>query len=696
MSYLARPRIGFISSDAMTNPSTANNENVIHLLDYDKVEVLNPPQVVNPPSRVNPPPRVGPAHAQRDLAQLPALDDAAYREWMTTQITYSDPLDQIPDRTQPDWQFGMPGYWNYYGDHLTTFGSAQVNGVWLEDGSTAPTTADALVGARVAFDAKLVDLDPADTFTSQLISISFRVFGADASGQPAELLSGLPTTSRTRWLNFGRPGGAGTFQSVIPNEALTFVEESRAPRSPALEALRQGAASGAGLLLRYCLYMMAARRDQVEMYDRFSEGELAVNPKFGYVLGSIGVWNGRDMVSVPIGRILQQPGSPFFPPAQGQPGAAAAAQVPGSAARRVKSHEDVDRVTRAAAADADGDAWAARVWPAASVVDGDRITLDLLTTFPEVGGPHHSVDKHDVGPVTLTLDTPTGPIEIGPVAYDRATYESQAGVVELTVPPEAAPHLADSDLVLMAGSRALLHEIDIMQVETDDLAVYMDLAPVDGALRATADIELRAFRRGEPISEPETIGLQYFVDEMIPGQLNSLNPLVVTACEVVDRPIGTVEEIEIPAGGRQTLTLVTDRPGCFKVRFLPKPMQPGADPNFAVEFFTCYRALPHDDYSHVSDKDLTWSYLHENVVQYYAIMYPVMSRIIPWGPTSTPTDPDRVVQFASLMREAVDESRIGTALQMPITRELSQGKRELIKRWCDLQLRGAASPPRGA
>jgi hypothetical protein len=50
------------------------------------------------------------------------------------------------------------------------------------------------------------------------------------------------------------------------------------------------------------------------------------------------------------------------------------------------------------------------------------------------------------------------------------------------------------------------------------------------------------------------------------------------------------------------------------------------------------------------------------------------------------TDPERVAQFASLIRDAIDESRLGTTLEMPITRELSAGKWSLLKRWCDRQL----------
>jgi hypothetical protein len=664
MSYIARPRIGFLASDAMTNPSTANNENMIHLLDADNVEYLNPPVV--------------------EGAQLPSLDDVAYRDWMTSLIAYSDPLDQLQDPTQPDWQPGMPGYWNYYGDHLTTFGSARVNGIWLAEPAASGGATDALIGARVAFNAKLVDLDPADTFCSQLIASSFSIVGPDAAGNVTELISGVPTISHSRWINFWRPGGAGTFQSVIPNDALEFIDEASAPDSPGLAALRSGAAAGGGLLLRYCLYNLAAKIRMAEMYDRFQSGEIATNPKYGNVLGTLGVWNGDDMISAPVGRILQQPGPPFF---------ATAAETEAEPLR-VKTHEDVERVfkpgTKAFAKSEETD-WAGKMGPGVAVIESDRVTLDLLTSFPEIGSGAERLAKHDFGTVDLVLEQPDRTrVTIGPVAYDRHTYEAQAGVVELPLPPEVASLLAEGSLLLVdAAGTVLLREIEVVQVETDDRNVYLDLEHRDGSPIATGTMELRAFWKGQPIQSEVTVGLQLFEDVMKPGSANSLNPLVVTACELTERATGAQESVVIPPGGRAPVTITSEKPGCFKVRFLPPPMKPDDTPMFQVEFFGNYRVLPFDDYSHVPDDAVTWPFVWNEVFKYYAIMYPVMSLIIPWGPANIPHDPDRVVQFASLIREAVDASRLGTALAMPITRELSAGKRALVQRWCELQLNGS-------
>ncbi|HWC27378.1 MAG TPA: hypothetical protein VG474_12400 [Solirubrobacteraceae bacterium] len=701
MSYLSRPRIGFLATDATTNPSTANNENVIHFLDYERAVLLNPPAV--------------------ESATLPHMSHAAYREWMTTLVTYSNPLPHPSNPpgpgNEPEWEPGMPGYWNYWGDHMTTWGSAAINSLWLP-GADPVTSAgsDSLFGSRVVWHARIVDVDPADTWSTQFVSSGFSIIGPDASGELAELVCGIPTTSYTRWLNFFRYQGAGTFQSVIPNDGLTFIDNARAPESAAFAALRDGARAGGGLLLRYCFYGMKTQYSQQSQYDNFSAGGRQVNPKIGSVLGTIGVWNGRDLISTPVGRVLQQPTPPFFAPTE-QADAGSAVPV----ALHVRTHADVEQLHEPGThlhAESQLLQCIQSMGPAVAVVEDDAVVLDLLTAFPESGCDPSATgdpfDKHDFGPVSLELvyDSPAGSTtaDLGPVSYDRETYESLAGVWEVPLDPssEAAQHLRDGYLRLRDGAgNVLLREIEVAQVETDDRGIYVDLAPPagGGTPTATGSLTLRAFTKGEPITAPLDVQVQFWVDVMTPGKANSINPLVVMAClltnaedttgayTVVDageEPSGTFH-VTIPAGGELALKFTADTAGCFKLRFIVPGMtidstQP---PAFAVEYYTNVRALPYHDYSDVPDEKVTLQYVFDEVLAYFSILYPVMSAIIPWGPENTPHDPDRVAQFAALMSMAIDESRIGTALQMPITRDLSAGKRALLQRWCALQMRTA-------
>ncbi len=662
MSYLDKPRIGFFGRDATTNPSTGNNENIVHLLDYDNVELLNPPHLAG--------------------GDLKEMSDVAYREWMSTLITY-DHNQAAPDSNiEPQWEPGIPGWWNYYGDHLTTFGTASVNGVWLT-GHEAPLTTDPLVGARVAFDAKLVDVDPADTFSSQLISAAFSLVG-EAGGELTQVLTGMPTTAHLRWTNFNRPMGAGTFQCVIPNETLGFSNAALA-ESPALTMLRDGAAAGGGLVLRYCLYAMQAAKKMAEMYDQFQQGEIpSWNPKVGFVLGSIGVWNGTDMMNAPVGRILQQPGWPVPQPRAQEP------EPP-----HVASHGDVERLHTPGT---DANALLASLpdktlmGPAVAVVQDDVIMLDLLTTFSEQSPGNQA--KVDYGQVRLVLRDRAGELDLGVVPYQQAVYEAQAGVVELPLAADVRDRVAKGTLVLHdSKGQDLLSEIPVLQVESDDRGVYLDMerGPDDRPV-ARGAVRVRAFDKGEPAAEPFELLVQVVADDMHVGVANSVDPLVVQAnilhWKVVDELV-----VHVPAGGVADVPIETSVPGCRKLRFVPPGYVPSDPPQFAVELYSNFRVLPYHDYSHLPDEQITWDFVYDEVFKYYGILYPIMSLIIPWGPDTLPNDPERVAQFAAIMRQAVDRKYLGTALSMPITRELDEGKRRLIQRWCDLQPRPKPASP---
>jgi hypothetical protein len=566
-----------------------------------------------------------------------------------------------------------------------------VNSLWIDDRPVTTPGSDPFFGASVVFNARIVDVDPADTFSTQFVAAAFSVVGRNARGQVAELISGVPTTSFTRFLNFYRYRGAGTFQSVIPNDRLTFVSDDEAPDSPALRALRDAARQGGGLLLRYCFYGMKAAANQMQMYDRFQQGEAAVNPKVGSVLGSLTAWNGSDVVTAPVGRLLQQPGPPYFPATEDTP----------PIAMHVKTHEDVERIATPRTLLHDQSAATKceqSMGPAVALIDDGRVVLDLLTSFPEIGcakgADGDPFDKHDFGPVELELvyDAGSGPTTatLGRVGYDRATYEKLAGVYELAFDPasEAGRNIETGSLQLRdPRGTVLLREIETVQVVSDDPAVYMDLAPADGGLRATGTARLRVFCKGRPIEEPVTLQVQRYSDIQRPGKLNSVNPLVVIATEIDEEPAETTP-VEVAPPGELALELSADKAGCYKLRFIAPGMvadYPGS-PNFAVEYYTSYRVLPHDDYSEVPDEEITFEFIYREVLNYYAILYPVMSTIIPWGPENTPQDPQRVAQFAALISQAIDEDRLGTALEMPITRELSAGKRALLKRWCAREL----------
>jgi hypothetical protein len=448
--------------------------------------------------------------------------------------------------------------------------------------------------------------------------------------------------------------------------------------SAGLQALRDGAAAGGGLLLRYCLYDMQAGVKMPEMYDAFRMGDYAQNPKVGYVLGTIGVWNGSDMTTAPVGRILQQPGWPNKP----EPLSAEASSI------HVASHGDLERLhtpgtkdhaTLAALPDQ------TMVGPAVAVVHDDVVVLDVLTTFPEQAP--RNMTKVDYGDVELVA----GETVVGTVPYHQATYEAQAGVVELPLSAEARRAIAEGSLALRdQHGQELLREVGVMQVETDDRGVYLDMEKEGETATARGTVHIRVFDRGEPAADPCTITVQVVGDDMHLGVANSTDPLVVQQNQLHWKVLEQ-HTIDVPAGGEADVPFTSTESGCRKLRFLPRGMAVPHAPQFQVELYANVRVLPFHDYDDTPDEEITWDYVYRHVFSYYGILYPIMSLIIPWGPDDLPNDPVRVAQFAAIMKQAVDERYLGTALSMPITRELDAGKRRLVQRWCDLQMRQAPS-----
>jgi hypothetical protein len=123
------------------------------------------------------------------------------------------------------------------------------------------------------------------------------------------------------------------------------------------------------------------------------------------------------------------------------------------------------------------------------------------------------------------------------------------------------------------------------------------------------------------------------------------------------------------------------------IRFVD-PSAPPVVPQFAwdnVDFATV-RILRFDDYSDVPDHEINnRDDIYRNVFGFYSVLYPIMSKVIPWGPDGAHKDPATVRQFASERLAFTDPNIWHTTIYMPVTREMSAGKRKLLWRWCNLQ-----------
>jgi len=349
------------------------------------------------------------------------------------------------------------------------------------------------------------------------------------------------------------------------------------------------------------------------------------------------------------------------------------------------------------------------------------VILDLLTTIPEdtvVSMPPSPKDLHkkNYGSLKFTILSNGQEQTIATIPYeqyDRAAYELNSGIIEIPYTPALAPALTDANGIFRLygqslGSQPAMQEIDFGYVMTDDQCLYLQ----EGQ---TSTYKIQVFYKGQPMRNQVlsiTTSEYHFVSG--PDAPNQLAPKIF---EPLDNTPGkdfvvTIPPQQVPAsaqkGSKPAVSFVaganapttyykTDANGMIKLTV--KGIHPGAvmlryqlagdnfDPNmgganrylyFGFAFFNTFRVLPNDNYDHIPDSQVTWDFVYQEVIQYFYLLYPGMFARLAFQQEST------AKQFAGIIRQMVDKRTWESTSYMPVSRDLSDGKRKLLQRWCAL------------
>ena len=112
----------------------------------------------------------------------------------------------------------------------------------------------------------------------------------------------------------------------------------------------------------------------------------------------------------------------------------------------------------------------------------------------------------------------------------------------------------------------------------------------------------------------------------------------------------------------------------------PQDIAPDTLANMAFqEFFAELRVLPFDDYSSLTDADLTFSYIYEEIFRYYYLILPAMSERLDISEPTVWQSPTA----ARYVLRMIDERLWGYYNYMPRTRDLSKYRRQLLRRFCE-------------
>jgi len=670
-----RPRAHF-KGVYTANVPTANNDKVSMMIDEARVAPSNPRN----------------------------LSDDAFRLWAMQAKNVQNPGD-----TTTAW---LNSYFNYFGDGAMTFDSRDASGQTtvtemtsstLVDGTVLSPAEDVFLTGTVQllgdmfFDkpgtAKMVDLDPIGIYATQIFSGRFQVV-VDSGAGPAVMLRATGSTRAylydlyfDRSIAPGPPGpqmGAGIWQMALRLSSLTFNDGGS--RSPTLAALQRAAQAGQGLVVRYVTYCTQEGMTEAALARGFQAAGYKspiTNPATGLIVGSIGAWSNADpLSSAPTGRVfygtypLTRPSTAtaFLPSGRGK--VPASAVVSGPAAPPYF------------------------LGPITAWIDtaNQNVVLDFCSAIPEVTGvstPPASGDlqKMNFGVLTLSVESAGEEQIVNTLSYGqygRSAYELSGGIIEVPYSAGVAAALVDpkGTLTLKAGDQLLSSEMPCAAVATDDRCLYLQVGE-------TVSYRIRPLWQGQPMPN-QALALtirQYAFTAQDPATPSS-QLVIKTMAEVA----ASESAVTLPASqtyttdgdGYVTLSVTGVLPGAVMLRyqapgdvFDPSQGNTGNNPLTAFHYFgfvsyNAFRVLPNDDFDDIPDSGVTWDFVYQNVIRYYYLLYPGMFARLALQDEAT------AQQSASVISALIDQANWNSTSYMPVSRDLSDGKRKLLQRWCAL------------
>lgn len=690
MSILNFPRINF-RGVFHTNPCTANNDDVM-------------PDVV--------------VRDQNILGKdLEGKTDEEIREYLREKVVMANYGDDLTKEHDPRCINFIRSGWNLYGDHFTSFQDTKITSIVLGEGRENRISSkdqDELIDMPFKVlgsvtndplrrgDPILCDLDPTGLVTTQLFVGGIQFGSGGPSGvDPSQIALQINHDTRgfQDWLNFnstvGDYGGEQNFvgigcimQFTIPVSAFP---DSISSNSTGLGKLMESASAAAGIAIRFRCYEVQPSITDGDLGKVFEQGNAVENPALGYLVGTIGVWEDGEPETEPAGRKLQchyprpqmdwkskdgkESGSlpPANQPWEGPP------SLIGNVVALVRQSPSV-------------------------------ISLDIVESFPKYGfrdpdGPKDGKtnfnapkEKANVGQVELAYIPAGGgdPVHIADIDYgldNFGSYENFGGIQDFTFDPSQYDAISKGTLVLRGKNTSdinanvtLVKEVTT-RVVTDDRTAYLFPNTKNHPFR------IKVYERGGPTTKDITLFLKEYaniiqVDESTPFCENGHRPNQSVSARKEDKLV-VPASVTIPAGEGYNdwfeINVSTNGSGATILSYQLKDIVfgttngevgPAGVPNWSTANYSSIRVFTDDNFSDIyAQNEIKWEDVYENVLRYYYVLFPAMSRIIPLNL------PDSIVGKGDLIKQRLhtpDNPAFYSTYNMPVTRTMSPNKVKLV------------------
>jgi hypothetical protein len=602
------------------------------------------------------------------------------------------------------------------------------------------------IGGRVS-PARLIDINPSSPFCSQIYLSSFNIGNSQThlGGAVAQRMysrSFFVPRNISSDLIIAGPIGV-IFQTTIPTASL---QVANGGGSPLLDALVQAAqASGAaGVMLRFATYntvyyqngifndIAEQPRSCAELTALYQQGKVFINPAYSRVVGVIGVWNQGELSTVPGGHMLVPN--------------AAVAPVAAAGSATVRAAVPIGMIGHTAlefAPGADLTATTSSLPPLApgvvqAEINGGAgiVSLDLLNAIPEYTlDADLQSERYDYGTVDVGVRLPSGAFNLigsfGYDQYDKAAYSAKGGLVDVPFQPGVTQDLIQQWLQQDNGLLALRTQGQILSLEapltaqTDNRGVYIDQSQ-------SQQIQLQVrYKNALPPAGTYVQVAQYFPwmlelgssswslfgatpppTSQDPGPV--CNALPASPYLRIANPF-----VPVDAQGNAAVGIASQAPGFPILAFYPLLSGQGASypvnvgfafsapgvPTIGSSFYSVARVLPFDDglLSEFVDcwngtgsyagqpkynRLQAWHFIYGKILYVYDMIFPVMDQFMPLG--NLPRVEGAIDQ---LMMMITADMEVASTLYMPVTRDLSAGKRRVLETWGSLVVRKYPQQP---
>lgn len=596
---------------------------------------------------------------------------------------------------------------------------------------------------------RLIDNNPASVYSSQVFYNSMAV-GNDSVGFAAPRAERM----QSRFINFTRnfnltaAGGASvTWQACF---AAGPTLKINAGQSKLLAALQAAVTSGQarGIMVRFNTYLnlyfqngyfnnfnpQPKSADQLPaLYKAALEtGNLFSNPCYSRVVGVIGPWYADELATCPEGRYLAPPPNTYLcNPRAPQPCWPAVTQP---LAMFKYAHQDSQQISAGVSGPINVPVArlkaAGQLGVAVAEFDDKRnvLSIDLLNTFPEWFWQGDKIDFQDIAVGVIGSDGSfTSLATLSYAKYAQANYEQAGGVVDLSINPQQAPLLKAGQIVFQAQPAVWVAQMDDqgnmhpspsqvilaetpLTAQTDRRSIYLNEGDA-----STFQISVKNL--GKPAAGASVLIVKYNPPDAEAGPVNAIpagGPQVVnvtngqaTVITVTPDGMSPVQTnatiLQADANGKVNVSLQAAGPGFPVLVFYPYlagqglPAATGSFDEVGTAMFTTIRVLSYDDdfvdqfvqtWNSNYDPAAAWNFVYSNILYLYDMIFPVMLKFVPLNDRArVEAAIDQVLALVS--PEYFDES----TLAMPITRDLSRGKRAVLELWGGLVKRGYPPQP---